>query len=41
LLAEQNEVWQERRDLEMDEFTAWTSVRAATGEGNHVVVLAG
>jgi putative transposase len=41
LLAEQNEVWQERRYLDMDEFAEWAAGRAAAGEGNNVVALAG
>lgn len=41
LLAEQNEVWQERRYLDMDEFAEWAAARTATGEGNNVVALAG
>ena len=41
LLAEQNEVWQERKYLDMDEFAEWAAARtAAAGEGNHVVALA-
>ncbi|NMG17858.1 IS256 family transposase [Aromatoleum bremense] len=41
LLAEQNEVWQERRYLDMDEFAEWVAARAAAGESNNVVALAG
>ena len=41
LLAEQNEVWQERKYLDMDEFTEWAVVRAAAAEGNNVVALGG
>lgn len=41
LLAEQNEVWQERRYLDMDEFADWVATRAAAGESNKVVALAG
>lgn len=41
LLAEQNEVWQERKYLDMDEFTEWAVVRAAAAEGNDVVALGG
>jgi transposase-like protein len=40
LLAEQNEVWQERRYLDMDEFAEWAAARTATGECNNVVALA-
>ena len=41
LLAEQNEVWQERKSLDRDEFAEWAAGRAAAGEGNPVVALAG
>ena len=41
LLAEQNEVWQERRYLDMDEFAEWAAARIAAGESNNVVALAG
>ena len=37
LLAEQNEAWQERKYLDMDEFKEWAANRAAAGEGNNVV----
>jgi hypothetical protein len=40
LLAEQNEAWQERKYLDMDEFKEWAASRAAVGEGNNVVALA-
>ncbi|MCX8086027.1 MAG: transposase, partial [Rhodocyclaceae bacterium] len=40
LLAEQNEAWQERKYLDMDEFKEWAAARAAAGEGNNVVALA-
>ena len=39
LLAEQNEAWQERKYLDMDEFKEWAANRAAAGEGNNVVAL--
>jgi len=41
LLAEQNDAWQERRYLDMDEFAEWNATRAAAGESNNVVALAG
>ena len=41
LLAEQNDVWQERKYLDMDEFVEWGAARAAAGEGNPGVALAG
>jgi len=39
LLAEQNETWQERRYLDMDEFAEWAAARAAAGNGNNVVAI--
>ena len=39
LLAEQNEAWQERRYLDMDEFAEWAAARAATGNGHNVVAI--
>lgn len=41
LLAEQNEVWQERRYLDMDEYHEWVALRVAAREGNNVVALSG
>lgn len=41
LLAEYNEVWQERKYLDMDEFAEWAAARAAAGESHPVVALAG
>ena len=41
LLAEYNENWQERRYLDMDEFAEWAAARAAAGDGNNVVAIAG
>ena len=41
LLAEQNEIWQERRYLDMDEFAEWIATRKATAESKNVVALAG
>lgn len=40
LRAEQNEVWQERKYLDMDEFAEWAATRAAAGDGNNVVAIA-
>ena len=40
LLAEQNEAWEERKYLDMEEFKEWAASRAAAGEGNNVVALA-
>lgn len=39
LLAEQNEVWQERRYLDIDEFAQWAAKRATTGDGNNIVAI--
>ena len=41
LLAEKNEVWQERRYLDMGEYTEWVAARVAAREGNNVVALSG
>jgi putative transposase len=41
LLAEQNEAWQERRYLDMDEFNEWIVDRKAAKEGSKVVALTG
>lgn len=41
LLAEQNEVWAERRYLDMDEFNDWASARMRGGDGCNVVALSG
>ena len=40
LLAEQNEVWQERRYLDMDEFAQWAAERAA-GDNSNIVAING
>ena len=41
LLAEQNEIWQERRYLDMDDFAEWAAARNAAAESKNVVALAG
>ena len=41
LLAEQNEVWQERRYLDMDEFEQWKAARATPVDGMNVVAING
>jgi transposase-like protein len=41
LLAEQNEVWQERKYLDMDEFKEWADAQIAAKQGNNIVALAG
>lgn len=41
LLAEQNEVWQERRYLDMDEFEQWKAAKATPVDGMNVVAING
>ena len=41
MLAEKNEVWQERRYLDMGEYADWAALRNAAREGNNVVALSG
>lgn len=41
LLAEQNEVWAERRYLDMDEFEEWVASRSPGSESLNVVALTG
>ena len=41
LLAEQNEVWQERKYLDMDEFNEWVAAQKETKRGNNIVAMAG
>jgi putative transposase len=41
LLAEQNEVWQERRYLDMDEFEQWKVASATPVDGMNVVAING
>jgi len=41
LLAEQNEVWQERKYLDMDEFNEWADAQIAAKQGSNIVALAG
>ena len=41
LLAEQNELWQERRYLDMDEFAEWIATRKTATESKSIVALAG
>ena len=41
LLAEQNEVWQERKYLDMDEFKEWVAAQKETKRGNNIVAMAG
>ena len=39
LLAEHNEVWQERKYLDMDEFAEWAASRAVSAEDPNIVAL--
>jgi len=39
LLAEQNEVWQERKYLDMDEFMEWVASRTPTDGGGNVTAM--
>lgn len=41
VLAEKNEVWQERRYLDMGEYDEWVANRASAKEANNVVTLSG
>ena len=41
LLAEQNEVWQERKYLDMDEFNEWVAAQKEAKRGNNIVAMAG
>ena len=41
LLAEQNEVWQERCYLNMNEFADWVAAKNSAAEGNNIVALSG
>jgi len=41
LLAEQNEVWQEREYLDTDEFNEWVAAQKEAKRGNNIVALAG
>jgi len=40
LLAEQNEVWQERKYLDMDEFKEWAEAQSIAEQGSNTVALA-
>ena len=41
LLAEQNKACQGRKYLDIDKFKEWATARAAAGDGNNVVAIAG
>ena len=41
LLAEQNEVWQERKYLDMDEFNEWIATRKSSTDDGSVIALIG
>lgn len=40
LLAEQNDVWQERKYLDMDEFKEWAEAQTTAQQGSNTVALA-
>ena len=40
LLAEQNDVWQERKYLDMDEFKEWAEAQITASQGSKTVALA-
>jgi len=40
LLAEQNDVWQERKYLDMDEFKEWAEAQKTAEQGSNKVALA-
>ena len=41
LLAEQNEVWQERKYLDMDEFNEWAAARKTPTDDSKVIAISG
>lgn len=41
MLAEQNEIWLERKYLDIPAYHEWVAARAAAREGHNVVALAG
>jgi transposase-like protein len=41
LLAEKNEIWQERIYLNMDEFREWVAARSASEQGGNLMALVG
>lgn len=41
LMAEQNEVWQERKYLDMDEFNEWVTARKTTADDGNVIAING
>lgn len=41
LLAEQNEVWQERKYLDMGEFNEWVAAKESLADGGKVIALIG
>ena len=41
LMAEKNEVWQERKYLDMDEFQEWADAQIAALQGSNLIAIAG
>ena len=41
LLAEKNEIWQEKKYLEMEAFKDWAAARSSAGQSDHLMALAG
>jgi len=41
LLAEQNEAWQERKYLDMDEFNEWAAARKTPTDDSKVIAING
>jgi len=41
LLAEKNEVWQEKKYLDMEAFKYWAAARPSAGQSDHLMALAG
>jgi len=41
LLAEKNEVWQEKKYLNMEAFKDWAAARPSAGQSNHLMTLVG
>jgi len=41
LLAEKNEVWQEKKYLDMEAFKEWATARPSAGQSDRLMALAG
>jgi len=40
-IAKKNEVWQEKKYLDMDAFKDWAATRPSAGQSDHLMALAG